>query len=59
MHPSDQMLAEDWECRRKTRYDTIEQAEAMRQEYLAKMPYKKLHCYRCRFCEKWHVGRGK
>jgi|HubBroStandDraft_1064217.scaffolds.fasta_scaffold27740_5 hypothetical protein len=51
---------EDWACRRKRRYDTVEDAHKVAES----MNRDPKHIgvagtYRCEYCGQWHVGRDR
>lgn len=51
---------EDWMCRRKRRYERVEDAEAERVRLNANpRNFGVRQLYRCPFCGTWHIGRVK
>ena len=51
---------QDWMCRRKRRYDTIEECQRT-VDYLnnQRLQIGVASAYRCPYCQKWHVGRER
>lgn len=44
-----------WSCKRKTRYASEEAAFKI----INRKKASNLHCYRCRFCEGWHIAHER
>ena len=51
---------QDWMCRRKRVYPTIEQCQQAVDLINAKpLQVGLVHAYRCPYCNHWHIGREK